>query len=477
MERLIGRAYEKGLLYKALQSSEAELIAIYGRRRVGKTFLIRSVFAREMVFEFSGAHNASIRQQLQSFSQALRQASDNPFPLAVPKNWMEAFYFLQQYLKTRLGSKKSVIFFDEFPWIDTRRSGFLAAFENFWNTWASKQDNLLVVICGSAASWMIQNIVNNKGGLHNRISQRIRLLPFDLAETEAYLNSRAVVLDRYQILQIYMAMGGIPQYLKSVEPGESAAHAIDRTCFSKDGRLQTEFKNLYQSLFDNAGDHIAIVKALAAKGKGLNRNEILEACGLKSGGGATKLLNELEESGFIRSYIPFGKTGKDNLYRLADEYSLFYLKFIEHNRSLGTGTWQKLSATTSWRSWSGIAFEGICLKHIAQIKKGLGIEAVQTTESVWRYVPGKGQQGAQIDLLIDRDDHCINICEMKYSGSEFTIDKSYASDLKRKLDVFKEITKTRKSLFLTMITTYGVRNNAYHAGLVQKELTMDTLFE
>lgn len=477
MEKLIGRYQERQILEKVLRSTTAELVAVYGRRRVGKTFLVHSVLSKNLVFEFSGAHKAAYKAQLQNFSRALTSAAGSAMPLAVPANWGEAFSQLQRWLESVVLKEKKVIFLDEFPWLDTPRSGFLSAFSHFWNTWASRQPNLLVVICGSAASWMIKNVVNNKGGLHNRITRSIRLLPFDLKETESYLKSRHVALDRYQVLQIYMAMGGIPHYLKNVETGESAAQCIDRTCFTKDGALRAEFNVLYRSLFDQADRHEKIVRALAKKGKGLTRNEIIKECHLSSGGTATAILDELEQSGFITAYVPFEKTVKDALYKLTDEYSLFYLKYIEHHRSSAANAWIKIAASPSWKSWSGLAFETICLKHLEQIKKGLGIAAVQTTESVWRYAPGGSQGGAQIDLLIDRSDHCINICEMKYSDTQYTVTKNYAADLQRKRDVFKTATNTKKTIFITMITTFGVAQNTHAIGSVHNQLAMDVFFD
>lgn len=385
---------------------------------------------------------------------------------------------LKQYLLPIIKKQKTVIFFDEFPWIDTPKSGFLGAFEHFWNTWASRQHRLIVVICGSAASWMISKIINNRGGLHNRVTRRIRLLPFTIAETEAYLKHRKLNLDRYQLLQVYMAMGGIPQYLKELKPGESAAQAIDKLCFTKNGLLKDEFNNLYNSLFDNAQSHIAVVKALAKKGRGMSRKEIIDACKLSTGGHTTKLLQELTESGFIASYAPFGKSTRDILYKLIDEYSLFYLKFIDGSKASGTGTWLKAISGQSWKSWSGNAFESICMKHIPHLKKAMGIQALYTEDSVWRYQPNtKAEKGAQIDLLLDRNDSCITICEMKFSAKPFEISKAYASELKNKLDVFQEQSKTRKTLFLTMITTFGLKNADRFPGLVQSEINMDALFD
>ena len=430
-----------------------------------------------MVFEFSGVHEATLRRQLINFSQTMKAATQSTVDITPPSTWIEALHSLQQYLVPLLSNRKCVIFFDEFPWIHTPKSGFLQAFDHFWNSWASQQPNLVVVICGSAASWMIHNVVNNRGGLHNRITRKIRLMPFNLAEVEEYLRSRAINLDHYQTLQLYMAIGGIPHYLKDIKPGESAAQIIDRICFTKDGLLKGEFKNLYQSLFNKADNHIAIIKALAKTGKGLTRKDIIATCKLSSGGTATKLLEELVESGFITPYIPFGKTFRDNIYKLTDEYSLFYLKFMEKARTTGAGTWLKISATPSWKSWSGFAFEGLCLKHAQQIKKSLGISGVLTEESGWRSVAADGEQGTQIDLLIDRRDHCINLCEMKFNESDFTIDKSYAEYLRQKVQVFKERTKTRKTLLMTLITTYPVKPNSYFTGLVQNTVEMQALFQ
>lgn len=477
MEKLVGRKDEKQILENALSSNSAELIAVFGRRRVGKTFLVRSVFEKHIVFEFSAVHNANMREQLEGFSKAFKKAMNIPLALAVPTNWLEAFEQLENFLTPIVTKKKAVVFFDEFPWMHTHKSNFLKAFEHFWNSYASRYPNLTVVICGSAASWMIQNVVNNKGGLHNRLTKRIRILPFTLPEAEAYLKSRSINIDRYQILHLYMVMGGIPEYLKNVMPGESATQVIDRLCFTNNGALKDEFENLYPALFENASNHITVIRTLAAMSKGMTRNDIIAVSNLSSGGTITKTLDELKESGFITSYIPFNKTSKETVYRLTDEYSLFYLKYIEKRRATGSGTWMRLSESSSWKSWSGYAFEAICLKHVAKIKEALGISAVYTEESVWRHVPGKGQPGAQIDLLLDRKDYCINICEMKFSMDTFTISKKYADELERKITVFKAIEKPKKTIFLSMITTYGVAKNQYSKGLVQGELTMDDLFD
>jgi hypothetical protein len=476
-EPIIGRDAEKKILREMLASGEAEMIAILGRRRVGKTFLIRNFYEENLVFEFTGVHDAALQDQLLNFRNALQQAMKSAVPPAAPDNWIQAFAFLSAFLKEKLAREPVVVLLDEFPWIHTPKSGFLSAFGHWWNTWASRQPRLKVVICGSAASWMIENITNNRGGLHNRVSRTIRLLPFTLKETEEFLVHRGIKLDRYQILQLYMAMGGIPQYLKQVGKGESTDQVIDKLFFEKNGFLATEFANLYQSLFANAGYHEAIVAVLAKKGKGMSRTEIIEACGFTTGGGTTQLFEELEGSGFITQYIPFGKTSRDIIYKLSDEYSLFYLKFIQNTRASGAGTWHKIVAGQSYTSWSGYAFESICQKHVPQIKQALGIGAVYTEASAWRHIPKKaGENGAQIDLLIDRQDHCINLCEIKFSASEFVINKRYGADLDNKVKIFRTQTATRKTIFPTMITTYGVLKNDHYTGLIQAEVVMDDLF-
>ncbi len=475
---LIGREEERQILEKALNSPKAELVSVIGRRRVGKTFLVKSVYKEMIDFEITGVQKATRKEQLENFTLQLSRFFKNAVLGGEPKNWMRAFHLLAQLLekKQALSSKKGVVFLDELPWLATHKSGFLKGFSFFWNSWAVDK-NIVVVICGSAASWMIKNVVHHKGGLHNRITKRIHLSPLNLAETERFLRTKNFNFDRYQILHLYMAMGGIPHYLEAVEGGKSAAQNIDQICFSKNGLLQDEFSKLYGALFDNPESHLEVVQALSKKHKGLTRSEILQTTNLAEGGGTTKILKELTQSGFITSYYPFGKRKKDSLYRLTDEYSLFYLQFIKHNKSEGKGIWQQLQQTQPYKSWSGYAFESICLKHLPQIKKALGISGVYTNASTFVKKGNDREEGTQIDLLIDRNDHVINICEMKCYNAPFSIDKRMAMALRNKSAIFKQTTKTTKQVFLTMITTFGINPNQYHPGLIDVVLTLDDLFE
>jgi len=476
MEKLIGRQEEQKLLQEAMAAKGPELIALFGRRRVGKTFLIRQCLGHSLAFEMSGTQDANLAAQLENFKKTIGKAIGNDNIYQIPVKWADAFDQLSHYLTPKLATERCVVFLDEFPWLNTPKSGFLSSFDHWWNSWGTKQRNLVVVICGSAASWMIRHVVNNKGGLHNRITRMIRLLPFNLKETEEYLQARKVNLDRYQILQLYMVMGGIPHYLKEIKKGESATQAIDRVCFTKDGLLTSEFNNLYHSLFDDAIRHLAIVRVLAKNNAGMTRNEIIEKTDLTSGGTITELLEELIESGFVRDWKPYDKKSKDTIYKLDDEFTHFHLKFMANIRSSGNGVWQSFSSGQSWKSWSGVAFERVCLKHIPQLKKELGISGVYTEESAWRYLSGN-EKGAQIDLLLDRRDKVINLCEMKYSESEFTIDKTYATTLENKRDVFRSQTKTKKSIFLTFVTTFGITNNEFAKRLIQNSITMNAMFQ
>jgi uncharacterized protein len=479
MKNLIGREIEIKILLDALDSPDAELVAVYGRRRVGKTHLIETVYGKNIIFEFTGANGVAIPTQLENFSLTAQTAFrlNLAAPLAIPQNWLQAFRLLINLLEANTSTDKRVVFLDEFPWLDSKKSGFLAAFDHFWNSWASKQRNLVVIICGSAASWMIQNIVRNKGGLHNRITQRIRVEPFTLYETALFLKSKYSNLTQYDILQLYMVTGGVPHYLKNIRAGESTTQIIDRLCFTKDGGLYNEFKDLYPALFGKADKHIAVIRCLADKLSGLTRNEILDICQFKSGGTISTILNELEEANFITAYVPFGKNAKDAIFKLTDEYSLFYLKFIENSRVKGAGTWEKKATGQSWISWRGFAFENICLKHIMPIKKALGISGIYTEESVWRYTPKANETGVQIDLLIDRQDNCVNLCELKFYKTEFVLEKADSDNLETKRQVFINKTGCKKTVFITLLTTFGAKRNAYYLQTVQNQLSMGVFFE
>lgn len=470
MVELVGRIAEKTILQNALKSKQAELLVVFGRRRIGKTFLIRTIYKNYIKFELSGILNESYKKQLQNFYQKLVVKTKTA---KLPHNWIAAFFELEKYLNRLKSSKKKVVFIDEFPWLDTHKSGFLSAFDNFWNSYVSKRDDLIVVICGSAASYMVKKIINNKGGLHNRLTQIINLEPFTLYEAKQLLKKKNIKFSNYEIVQLYMVFGGVPHYLQKIEKGESITQTIDKLCFKKNGFLRQEFNNIFASLFNEHDNHYTIVRILAKVRKGLTRGEIENKSKVKTGGTLTKTLSELEESGFIEKYLPY-KGNKDALFRLSDEYAMFYLKFIENTPVSKKSVWQLIQARQTFKIWCGFTFETICLKHVEQIKEALKISGTYSVNGSW--IEKRKKNNAQIDLLIDRDDNVINLCEMKFYNTTYTINKKYAHNIANKVNSFVESTKTQKSIFVTFITTYGLVENQYSNQHVQNELTVNDLF-
>jgi uncharacterized protein len=473
MNYFIGREQEIQLLEKIYREERPSFVALYGRRRIGKTELVRRVLGKEIIFHMTGIANVTTEQQLANFQAAFERQAPLNLHRRMPQNWFTAFQQLITFLEKSPQGKK-VIFFDELPWLDTPKSDFMSSLEHFWNSWASARQDIMLVVCGSAASWMLNKLIHNRGGLHNRVTTRIRLEPFTLKEAEMLLKQKNEAIDRYQIIQYYMAVGGVPFYLNTFDEQLTPMQNIENQCFGKDGFLRTEFNDLFQSLFNKAEKHISIVEAIATKAKGLTREDILKITKLPNNSNTTQLLEELEESGFIRKYQPFQKTVKHSLFQVVDFYTLFYLKFIKNASFLEKGNWLALTDSPIYKIWCGYAFEQICLMHVQQIKQALGISGVFTQTSAWRSI--ESTDGAQIDLLIDRRDRVISLFEIKFSSEKYTITKSYAEQLRHKIGTFKTETATKKAVWLAMLTTYGVKQNEYSGSLLQHNLDMNCLF-
>ena len=469
---LIGRKLEQDILLSATQSDVSEFIAVYGRRRIGKTFLIRETFGYKFTFQHTGLAKGNTKQQLFSFAISLRDAGYDDCP--IPQSWLEAFSLLSTFLKGSTDEKK-IIFLDELPWMDTARSSFISAFEHFWNGWASARKDIVLIICGSATSWIINKVINDHGGLHNRVTRQIELQPFTLKECEQYIQSKQIEMNRYQIAECYMIMGGVPYYWSLLEKGFSLAQNIDRIFFAKNGKLSKEFGQLYKSLFKSPDIYIEIVTTLGKKKAGMTREEIIESGNITNNGALSKALEELEYCGFVRKYNNYGKKSKQASYQLIDNYTLFYFKFIQNNENNDEHFWSASIDSQMHRVWSGLAFERICMTHIPQIKAKLGISGVLSNVYAWRKDGNEYESGTQIDLLIDRNDQVINLCEMKYSMSEYTITTDYELRLRQKKSTFIEHTQTRKAVHLTMVTTYGVKRNTY-SDIIQNEVTLQDLF-
>lgn len=473
---LAGREAERAELDDALASNRAELIAVHGRRRVGKTYLVRASYQQHLCFELTGMRDASLNVQLANFTRALSQRVN--YALEVPRSWVDAFELLKRYLTEELSHRvRKVVFLDELPWLASARSGFLSALDHFWNSFGSRQANLILVICGSAASWMIVNVLHHKGGLHNRVTRSLALKPFNLHETQAFLKGRGMKWEPDQTLELYMAVGGVPYYLDYVRKGRSAAQTIDALFFSANAPLREEFTQLYASLFEHHERHLKVIRALAKRHSGLTRQQLRQESGFSTGGALTTVLSELESTGFILRTVPFGKTHRDAHFRLVDAFTLFHLRWAVTRTHEGPH-WIHRRSTPAGIAWAGYAFENVCLSHVRQIKKALGISGILTEESSWQHrARSKQDQGAQIDLLIDRPDRVVNLCEMKHSSSPFVIDKKYAQWLRERAEVFRRATGTSKTLFNTFITTRGVVRNEYAEEVVAAQVTANALFE
>lgn len=470
---ILGRKKEQEILGDCLDSAQAEFVVVYGRRRVGKTYLVREYFNNEFAFFATGINEVNMKEQLDYFNDSLIEYGFEE--KKAPESWREAFNRLKELLmqpdiKRDPITGKKVVFLDELPWMDTAKSGFKTALEHFWNSWGASQKDLLLIVCGSATSWIIQNVLGNHGGLYNRITRQIHLYPFSLRECEEFLQSKGFSLSRRDITDCYMVFGGIPYYLNLLNRRYSIVQNIDALLFQENGQLYYEYDRLFSSLYRNPQKHMEIIKALAKKSKGMTRTELIRDTKIADGGLLSKTIDELEQCGFIRSYRNYMKKEKEQYYQLIDPFVLFYQNFrVKKEYS----SWTKYYGTPGYYSWRGNAFEILCLNHLPQIKAALGISGVETMEYSWRSSSAK--KGAQIDLLIDRMDNVINVCEMKYSTEPFEIDAAYEEDLLHKLEVFQRETKNKKTLHLTLVCASGLERNK-HSNIVINVITGDELF-
>lgn len=480
MANIIGRKKEIRELQDLYDSGKSEFIAIYGRRRVGKTFLVDEALKGRITFRHAGLspvdennQKNSMKDQLRHFYYSLQLQGMKKSKC--PATWMEAFYMLATFLEGKDDGNRQIVFLDELPWLDTPRSGFITAFEGFWNTWACHRDNIMLVCCGSANSWMLNNLVNNHGGLYGRTTYEIKLAPFSLGECEEYFHQKGIKISRYDIVQSYMILGGIPYYLGYMKKGLSLAQNVDQLFFAKDAKLKVEYDRLFASVFANPEEMKRIVNLLATRHTGYTRMEISEKLKLPSSNNLTKMLGGLIASDFIERYVPFGSKKRDERYRLIDPFCLFYKKNVEGRIGLDEDFWMHNITSAGVNSWRGFAFEEVCFRHIEQIKKALGISGVSSTQSAWSMKGGNESDGTQIDMLIDRKDNIVNMCEMKFYNEEFSVSKSYHATLVHRQNMLSSVLPRRKAIHNTLITTYGLSYNEY-SGDFQQVITMDDLF-
>lgn len=471
---MIGREKQQEELKEVFASRTAELVAVYGRRRIGKTYLVRQTFGDKFFFQHTGLAKGTMSEQLAAFRDSLIAAGAKD--VKALKNWREAFMALRAVIEAN-GMRRKVLFIDELPWMDTPKSSFVTWFEHFWNGWASGRADIVLIICGSASSWIVKNVFKNRGGLHNRTTSQIYLEPFTLKECQLLCRSKGLALTRQDIAELYMVFGGVPYYWSLLRRGESVAQNIDRLIFASDGKLRHEFRELYASLFGENVAYVELVKALMRAKSGMPACELMKAAGIAKGGNANRYLEDLEQCGFIRKYTAYGKKKRDSQFQLIDNFTLFHLKFLEGESNPDPHFWELSTMAPTLNAWRGLAFERLCLQHIAQIKVKLGISGVLTKVYSWRHVPDETfTKGAQIDLLIERADRVINVCEMKYSIKPFVITKAYDEDLRFKIGTFLAMSGGRAAVHLTMVTSYGLVRNAY-ANAVQSEVRLEDLFE
>ena len=480
-DRIVGREIEKDVLTSLYQSNNAEFLAVYGRRRVGKTYLVREFFEDTFAFyhtalspfELKDQPKLLYRAQLDEFAHSLRKYGDTKDDSI--DNWFEAFHRLEALLDGKKGRKRMVVFIDEMPWLDTPRAGFMSAFEHFWNGWGAGKHNLLLIVCGSATTWMLDKLIHNTGGLYGRTTRELHLKPFSLHQTEKYCKSMGLTMDRYDILQSYMILGGVPYYWSYFRKGTSLAKNVDDLFFSSGGKLADEFDNLFTSLFGDRVKYRTVVEALSKSRYGMTREQIAGKVEMASGGDLSEILKSLEKSDLISSYYNFGETKRNRYFKLTDPFCLFYLNFVQKHPTSNKSYWQDNQFTPKVNTWRGLAFEDVCFVHQDEIRSALGIRGVQAEVYPWR-TGGEGKtDGAQIDMLIDRADRVMNVCEIKFSRSEFEIDKNYEADLRRKVDAVLEHAKNRRTPIMTLITTYGLKYNMY-SSRIQKVVLMDDLF-
>jgi hypothetical protein len=472
---MVGRKEQTATMTGLLALDKSYFAAVTGRRRVGKTYLIDQVFKEHFCFRVTGIQDGDQHAQIVNFVQKIAEYSQIPI-VTIPQNWQQVFLLFKKYLQGLPKRKKQVIFIDELPWMATARSGFIQMLAHLWNDYLSKEKHFVLVICGSATSWISKKIIGDKGGFHNRISHHISLQPFTLAETKEFLLSKKIKLVDGDIAELYMALGGIPYYLELLRKGESASEAIDRLCFAEGGLLKSEYTNLYKALFEQPTNHEAIVSTLAKSKCGLTRTELTIKSKVAPGGPFTRTMEELTLSGFVVEQQPFGKIKQGTTYRLADEFSVFYHRFIAPNKKAGAGKWLEITKTQSYKIWLGYAFESLCIRQMPQLKRALGISHIYTTNSGFQHTGEKSGEGMQIDIVIDRADKTVNICECKYYSEPFEITKSYAQTLIKRKELFLQYTGTKKNVFTTLICNQAPKKNDHFYLAVDRLILLEDLF-
>ena len=469
---MIGRQRELEDLTEYCRSSKAELICVYGRRRVGKTYLVENAFGGLFSFSATGSEDKRDRTQLKVFHNALRQFGCQE--RYMPNDWFDAFGRLRSILESadvaRSMEGRRVVFLDEFPWFASKRSEFLFAFADFWNSWASRQDDMVVIVCGSATSWIIKNLFENTGSLYNRITRQMYIAPFNLHETEQMAESLRLGWSRDAILQCYMVFGGLPYYIDMLDRRKSLAQNIDALCLDVHGPLKREVPHLMEATLGNSPLHRDILRKLSTSKAGIRRKDLVDSLQDGNSGSLKRALDDLEKCGYIRKYKNRYEKRKPTVYQLVDPFLLFSFRFIEGKEP---SSWSAFSGTQAYYAWRSNAFEIACLCHLRQIKHAIGISGVQTECFPWK--SSMSDPGVQIDLVIERADKVTNLCEMKYTDEEFSIDEEHEQKLRYKRQVFLDESKTGNVCLLTLVSAHDLKESI-HSWDIAATVTADDLF-
>lgn len=479
---LIGREKEVQELERLYRTDKSEFVAVYGRRRVGKTYLINQVFSDRIVFRHTGItpvdinsriEKSPMKVQLKAFFRSLNEQGGDF--RKIPHDWYEAFLMLKELLEKKKNGKKRVVFLDELSFMDTRKSEFIPALSDFYNNYVSRQSDILLIVCGSATSYILNNLVNNHAGLYDRLTYQMKISPFKLKDTELLLLHNGWKLPRLEITKAYMIFGGIPFYLDYLNPDYSLARNIDNLIFRKEGSLRNEFSRLFSSTFTNAELTEKIVRSLFKKRIGLTKDELLKSLGKSDSPAFRNAVLALEESDFVLKYIPFGGKKKDERIKLIDPFCLFYLRFVDRNSAFNESFYSDNQFSQPVLSAQGYGFEDVCFNHIPEIKKALGISGVQCEVGPYFQKDTDNNKAYQIDMVIVRKDNVVDLCEAKFSLSEFELNLKGNQRLAEKISHLNELLPKRYIVQAVLLTTFGLKNSQY-SSTFQSVITLDDLF-
>lgn len=450
MKRFVGRELELKKLRAIGEADEPSIVVVYGRRRVGKTELLEQAFRHRNILKFEGIEGLSEKDQ---YANAMRQLAKYVGEDLLTKvqitSWSEFFDLVARYTKEGTWT----IYLEELQWLANYESKLLSELKYAWDNQFRRNPKLLLILCGSAPSFMLEKVVHSKA-LYNRSQHEIHLQELSISETKLFLKNRS---DR-EIFNAYLSVGGIPEYLKWVDKESSVFQGLCTHAFTSGSFFSREFEKIFTSSLANNKHYREIIETLS-RCKFLSREELAEKLKLTSGGTLSILLTDLEKCGFISKYCPYNLSNSSNVirYAIADNYLHFYFNFIRPIQSkIENGDYNEVPQSAikmdSYAKWLGFAFERWCRKYSRVIAKILGFSGVQYRSGAYfSRATNKKDPGYQIDLVFDRADKVYTICEMKYLQSPAGI--KVIGDMERKLSFFPN--KGKNTIHKVLICNEG----------------------